>query len=360
MENISTRDKRRSLLFVFCMTALTIGALLFLSFMDMAGGARIVMFLASAIVTVGAMVAIGVGARQEDGELIRGERLAVYALVAGLGAALFAVNGDRFFRSEGDLGRSPADRAHTARGQVPPGMPMPPPPSMSRLDRSREMPSGQGATPTGAPPLTDETVSQNGAAASPKNGEPPIPEALAKTLNALLKRAETAQKASKLDEAEALLAQIVERMDKEIPDNLTTRGQVVGNLAKVRFSAGKTDGAVAVVDDHIAKLKADDRADPLLVAAFHDLLGTFLGNSGELEAAISRFNEELTLKSEAKATPADIATTHAKIAISYARLNQKDEAKNALGKARALLSTDKPEEKEGLEKLDAIAAEYGL
>jgi tetratricopeptide (TPR) repeat protein len=359
MENTSTSDKRKSLLFIFFLTALTIGALLFLSFTDMAGGARVVMFLASAIVIVGAMVAIGLGARQEDSDLTRGERLAVYALIAGLGAALFAVNGDRFFRSEDDTARAPTGRARMARGPVPQGMTMPQQ-SPIRPERPMGTSPGPEAGPAGSPPAKGEMMSQDSAAASPEAGEPLVPEALANELNELLKQSDAANKANKLGEAEALLVQVIDRIDREIPDNLTTRGRVVGNLVKVRFSAGKKAEAVAVVDDHISKLKAEEKTDPLAVAAFHDLIGTFLGNSGDLEAAIERFNEALPLKSEANASPSDIASIYAKIAISYARLNKKDKAGAALGKARALLSSQKPEDKESMNKLDAIATEFGL
>jgi tetratricopeptide (TPR) repeat protein len=283
----------------------------------------------------------------------------VSVVILGLGAAVLALNGDRFFSDPEASQTGHPGMQGMGHGPGQGGFPPRRPPSG---DRPRKPPQGPPESPPVAPPPSPGvTPDQPGAPAQAEpSSEPPVPEALAKELNELLAQSDKAQKENRFDEAEALLVKVLDRVDSEIPKHLKVRGQVVGTLARVRFSAGKKDDALKVVDDHIEKLETSETKEPLLVAAFHELVGTYLGNSGDLENAIERFNKGLALKVMDKADPRDIASTHAKVAISYARLKKKKEAKEALGKAKELLETHKPDDQESLDKLEAIAVKYEL
>ncbi len=181
-----------------------------------------------------------------------------------------------------------------------------------------------------------------------------------KEIDGLLARAAEAQKKKKFDDAEKLYSSALSLIDSTFPDTLDKRGPVAATLARTLFGAGKVQEAVSVIDDHLKRLELNPSQDFNITAQFHDLAGTFLGNSNRFEESIVRFKKSLKLKSQANSDPADIASTYAKIAISHARLNNKEEAGAALKESKKLLEANAAPDDESLKRIESIATKYGL
>jgi tetratricopeptide (TPR) repeat protein len=336
--------------------AVGIGVLLFLSFQEIGGTSRIVLFLAGLIVTVGSIVALYSAAEPEDSKQIKAERSAAFAVIAALGVSLVAINAEQVLKDEPDnakktMGRPMITKLGTARAQ---GQAMPVKPGAPPRAAPGTGPTQPGGSAPPGPPA--------GPQAAPASGEmvPDLPPEIAGTVNQLLLKSDQAFKAEKLDEAEQLLLQVLSIIDEKAPAHLKQRGQVAGTLSRVRFAAKKVDDAVGTIDDQIARFKKDPKHDPSIVASFHELAGTFLGNAEKYPESIERFNRCLAIRKKLNLEPSLIASTHAKLTISFARMGDKAKAREQLASARQILSEMVPKDEESLRQLDSVAAEYGL
>ncbi len=115
-----------------------------------------------------------------------------------------------------------------------------------------------------------------------------------------------------------------------------------------------------VLDGQIAKLLQAPNASPAAAASFHELAGELLGNRGMYAESIERFNMALTLRRDLPTNPRLLAGTQAKIAVSYARMNDKAKAADALKIAEGYLKGLSPPDNESLTKIESIRREYGL
>ena len=93
----------------------------------------------------------------------------------------------------------------------------------------------------------------------------------------------------------------------------------------------------------------------MVIASFHELAGTLLGNKNLFDESLDRFRQVLEIQKKSNADPAVLASTHAKLAISHARLDEKSTAKQELDWARELLSTAPQKDTQGLGRLEQIA-----
>ncbi len=176
----------------------------------------------------------------------------------------------------------------------------------------------------------------------------------------MLARAAEAQKQNQFDEAEELYRNALSLIDSAFPDALDKRGPVAAALARTLFSASNEQNAIEVIDDHLKRVELNAPQDYNTVAQLHDLAGTFLGNANRFEESIQRFEKSLTLKSQANSDPSDVASTYAKIAISHARLNNKEKARIALKKSKELLEANVAPDDESLKRIESIAEKYDM
>ncbi|MCP4605830.1 MAG: hypothetical protein GY847_35810 [Proteobacteria bacterium] len=181
-----------------------------------------------------------------------------------------------------------------------------------------------------------------------------------KEIDSLLARADEEKKKNQFAEAEALYSKALSLIDSTFPDALGKRGPVVGALAHTLFSSNKVQNAIDVIDDHVKKLGMKTPQDLNIAAQFFDLAGTFLGNSNRFDESIKRFERSLALKSKAESEPIDVASTHAKIAISYASMGNKEEARDALIEAKSLLEANVAPDDESLKRIESIAEKYDM
>ena len=184
-------------------------------------------------------------------------------------------------------------------------------------------------------------------------------EALEKFDNTL-KSADRLLKDGNQQQAERLLIDAIEWLDKQTPGALSRRSRAVRMLVDLRFSVGRFDEGLDAVDQHIEILEKGESVEPKVVASFHELAGTLLGNNNAFGESILRFEELLAYQRRAKVGPVAIASTHAKLAISHAELNEKGTAKKELEEARRVLDSADVRDIDIYRRLDQIAKEYGL
>jgi hypothetical protein len=320
-------------------------AILCLSAMSYADNGRLVRWvlaIAGFVIGVGAIRALYRFSDAEDGGQLASERLVVALAVGVISVVLVAVNLERI--------ATPTAPSMNTEGV-----------SVTRISPAA-VEAGDLKSPLNKPEKKTE-VSDIETAAKPAtqtpNG-PQMPPRLAQKVDDMLIEADKAVKAGNPKDAEPLLLQVLDMMDTHAPRDLPQRGQVVGTLARVRFSVEKRGEGIDVIDQHIARLEEIETTDPTIIASFHELAGTLLGNSGAFAESIDRFRQVYDIQTRIRAAPKEMASTHAKLAISHAKLDDKSAAKQELDRARELLRTAKPEDTEAQRRLMEIAKEYDL
>lgn len=321
----------------------------------------IVTVLATALVVIGGIAAIWNCNCPAKEKRAKGMRWAALATVLGLGMVALAVNTEQMVLRM-DAGKSEALRS--GRRGMPYRPPMPAMPARAagsnngtkrgnrgNVPKNREDADGKETTPMEAVPADAPHAHYE---------EPKIPRAVADEINRLLKSSDTLFKSGKSDAAASKLVTALGIVDEKLPRNLPTRGNIASTLAKITFGGGDLEGAMDIVDAHIAKWEAISPNDPLKIAAFHTLAGTLLGNAEQFKQAVERFEKALALFEKKNGAVSDIAATKAKVAISYARMGKKETAKKTFKEAKALLKGAGPEADARLDGLAAVAKEYDL
>ena len=236
-----------------------------------------------------------------------------------------------------------------------PGSAMPSVGARSETDIEARGSKGSAQQPGQGRSQNDENGTTEGTASGPR-----MPAEFAKQVDRLLVEADKEAKAGNADAAEPLLVQAIEIIDTHAPDDLNERGQIVGALARLRFDVKRSGEGVDAIDQHIAKLLRYSKGDPMAVASFQELAGTLLGKDERYAESLERFRRVYDIQMRGNTSPSTLAETHANLAVSHARLDDKSAAKQELDRARELLRSAPPESVGVLRRLDRIAKEFEL
>ena len=299
---------------------------------------RWVFALGAVAVTVGGVWAIRRFAEDSDSVQIRAERGAALLIVCVLGvcAVVSALIGGVHGDEKPGRGESPRrvvesepakdDAADRAKKSVP---------SDSRAAARPDSPKG-------------------------KEGPPDMPQQIVDRVNGLIRESDALAKGGEREQADERLEKAISLIDAESPWSLYQRGQVVGTLARLRADMDRVGEAMDLFDAHIEKLMNAPKPDPLSAATFHDNAGEMLGNQGRFAESLERFQRAVALRQNLSVDPRMTASSYAKIAVSYARLSDKQKAADAVQTAEDLLKGLQPPDEAGLQKLASIRKEYNL
>lgn len=254
---------------------------------------------------------------------------------------------------------------------------------MVQLDRyglfqKEDATRGESISVSNMPMMGPKTFIAGPSAAAQREAQGPLPsppdpqvEAAVQRIQELVAQADNRLKAGDRKGAVPVLEEALVLFDKLPQPNMKRRGPIAFALARARADLKQVDAAILVLDEHFKKIAPllrqeslkDDPSESILhqdAAGLLEEAGVILGNAGRFEETLPRFEQSIAIKEEIRAPTADIASTLSKLAISHGRLNNKQEAEQALGKAKDLLAAMNPPDYSGLENLKAIADEYGL
>lgn len=147
------------------------------------------------------------------------------------------------------------------------------------------------------------------------------------------------------EKAVAILSQVLERIDRVLPENMDLRSVAVGRMLALRSRDEDRLPSLELVDEHVNKLKGARGIGADMKIEWLDRAGRLAGDIGQLERSMTYLKEaRAVLGSADTPDPGRMAIMDLNIAVTLDRLGRKDEAIALLSKIEATMGTRLPDD----------------
>jgi tetratricopeptide (TPR) repeat protein len=156
-----------------------------------------------------------------------------------------------------------------------------------------------------------------------------------------------------------VIEQAIVLTDEHYPADLELRGSAGGALLDAQMAVDQPDRALAAVNTHLQKVRADPGTSKAEIGSWIDSVGRVLGAMGRYDDSISRLEDAIELIDDGgKGDPVQVALVRSDLALSQFVSGKKALAKKTLARAREVLDQNLPEDHPARVRAAAMAADF--
>lgn len=166
-------------------------------------------------------------------------------------------------------------------------------------------------------------------------------------------------RARDIDAAIPVIEQAVQITDRHYPDDLELRSGAIGALLDAQMAAKNPEKALAAVETHLRKVRAQPGAKPAEIGAWLDSAGRVLGAMGRYDESLARLKESIALIDDGgKGDPVQVALVRTDLALTQWLSGKKPLARKTLAQAREVIDDKLPEDHPARSRAAAMAADF--